>query len=297
MQSHVALALFLQPTSAESIKIVPYGLEHVEGDDVGDVSNFGPFRQQQLFPADELEALPEGDWAITGLYARPDRTATSPSSAHYDDLLIKISTTTIDEVGAAFSANHGADVTTVFQGPLTISTDALGPPNGPRPFDYYYPLTTPYIYDHAAGNLLVEFSSQSGPIGTVILDVFTNTAHRFVGARGAATSTGDVQFGGQVNQFEFVDVSPADFNLDLTVNHEDLAAWEGGYGGPGSREVGDANGDGSVTGADFLIWQREYVSGVPGLPSELGVPEPAAVVLLSIVLATIAGRGVVGHRR
>ena len=43
------------PASAESFKVVvPNRLDGVEGDDSGDVSDFGSFRQQQLSLADSL---------------------------------------------------------------------------------------------------------------------------------------------------------------------------------------------------------------------------------------------------
>lgn len=285
----IAMVIVVQfpAEAANTVKITPYGFDLIEGDDLGDVSNFGPFRQQQLYPAAEFASLPAGDWAITGFYLRPDKTVTSPSSATYADLAVQMSTTTLDEVGASFSANHGADVTTVFQGALTISTDALGPPEGPRVFDYLFPLDTPYIYDPSAGNLLVEASSHSGPAGSLIIDVFTDTSRRFVAAASDTASVGNTRYVGDVNQFEFVQVSPADFNLDLNVDNADLAIWQCGFGSPGSRENGDANGDGVVTGEDFLMWQREYVAGVPGLAVELGVPEPATWFLGCVGLAVI----------
>lgn len=77
----------------------------------------------------------------------------------------------------------------------------------------------------------------------------------------------------------FTPVSPADFNVDFTVDAQDLDIWQNGYGSPGVRANGDADGDGLVTGTDFLIWQREYVAAVPGLAAELGVPEPGTLLL------------------
>ena len=82
--------------------------------------------------------------------------------------------------------------------------------------------------------------------------------------------------------FRWVEVtptSPADFNLDLAVDAQDLDIWENRYGSPGHREHGDADDDGFVLGSDYLIWQREYVAGAPGLAAELGVPEPSTLLL------------------
>jgi hypothetical protein len=38
----------------------------------------------------------------------------------------------------------------------------MGPPNGPRPFDYVGKFDNPFPYDPSKGNLLVEFISSSG---------------------------------------------------------------------------------------------------------------------------------------
>ena len=191
--------------SAVSVKIVvPNRLDGVEGEGVTDVSNFGPFRQQQLNLASEFASLPGTHRTITGFYARPDFTVVQPSSATYADLVIKVSTTPISELGSVFENNYGAEVTTVFDGPLTISTQATGPPEGPRGFDYYVPFETPYFYDPAAGNLLVELASNSGPAGSLVIDRSNSSSALYIGAVGADASTGLVQNITGANQYEFV---------------------------------------------------------------------------------------------
>jgi hypothetical protein len=47
---------------------------------------------------------------------------------------------------------------------------------------------------------------------------------------------------------------PADFSRDGAVGADDLTAWSGAFG---PSLVGDANGDRSSDGQDFLIWQRQ----------------------------------------
>ena len=283
--------------AAAPVKIVvPNYLADMEGPERGDISNFGPFRQQQLYFASEFAALPETPHAIIGTYARADRTVTSPSSFRYDDLMIRVSTTSEDELRGMFAANHGANVTTVFSGPLSMSTQATGPLQGPRDFDnYHFPYgIRPFVYDPDMGNLVVEMSSSSGPIGSAILDAYRGDPGAYLGAGSANATTGSVQDVGFPIQFEFVPVSPADFNLDFAVDDQDLALWEEGYGNPGSRENGDADGDAVITGADYLIWQREFVAGVPGLAAELGVPEPTTLVLGCAALAVV---GALSRRR
>ena len=192
--------------SAEPVKIVvPNGAATVEGDRSIAVSNFGPFRQQQLYLTSEFTELPATHRTVTGLYARPDYTVVSHSSATYEDLTIKATITPHNELSSVFANNYGgAQVTTVFDGALTMSTQATGPAEGPRGFDYYFPFETPYVYDPADGNLLVEMISTSGPVGSLISDGFNSTSAVYVGAGGMNTLSGNLQNGGFVNQLEFV---------------------------------------------------------------------------------------------
>ena len=201
----LGMAILLQPTLAAPIKVVvPNRLDGVEGETSANLSNFGSFRQQSLKLASEFTSLPETHRTITGFYSRPDYTVTQPSSATYADLVIWLSTTTASELTSAFSANYGAEVTKVFDGQLTISTQATGDPLGPRDFDYYFPFSRPYTYDLDAGNLLVEMASNSGPTGSLVLDSSNSSSALYVGAVGANASTGFVQNIAGANQFEFV---------------------------------------------------------------------------------------------
>jgi hypothetical protein len=201
----LACGALLQAASADSIKVVvPNEFEEFEGPGVAGVSDFGPIKQQQLYLATEFASLPATHRTITGFYARPDASETDPSSATYTDLMIRASTTTASSLSSVFANNHGTDVTTVFEGELTISTAAGGPVEGPRDFDYYFPFDTPFTYDPDAGNLLVELISNSGPLGRLVLDTFESTSSLYVFASSAVASTGEVRNGGFVNQFVFV---------------------------------------------------------------------------------------------
>lgn len=98
------------------------------------------------------------------------------------------------------------------------------------------------------------------------------------------TSTTDFDHLPVVVDFRIFDFAEADFDYSRTVDATDLAAWQSNYGLPSgaTRGQGDANGDGQINGRDFLIWQRQAVSGTPSLAA---VPEPAAWTLLLIALA------------
>ena len=86
-------------------------------------------------------------------------------------------------------------------------------------------------------------------------------------------------------QLEVVEVPmfSADFDNDGDVDGDDLAQWEGDFGGPGS----DADMDGDSDGSDFLDWQRQFGSGVPPLASVQGsaVPEPSTLLLAGLALS------------
>ena len=71
----------------------------------------------------------------------------------------------------------------------------------------------------------------------------------------------------------------ADFNGDGTVDCDDLADWQTGYGSLSAEHSdGDADGDGDVDGQDFLIWQTQDGFSAQ-LSSVVHIPEPAAVFL------------------
>ena len=106
---------------------------------------------------------------------------------------------------------------------------------------------------------------------------------------------------GSANNLRFVVVgteiaSPADFNLDGVVNALDLPVWKAGFGNPAPAGIanGDANSDGKVDGADFLVWQRAATGTAAASPTADAVPEPAAKLLLH---AALFGFGLIARRR
>ena len=68
---------------------------------------------------------------------------------------------------------------------------------------------------------------------------------------------------------------PGDFDDDQQVDGDDLTIWKGAFGGAGA----DADGDGDSDGADFLIWQRNFGTGVPTAVVAGAVPEPSTALL------------------
>jgi PEP-CTERM motif len=88
------------------------------------------------------------------------------NSVDISDAVIQLSTTSAgtDESGslpsATFADNLGSDATTVYSGALDLTTAATG--TGPQPFDYTVSFSTPFLYNPADGNLLLDVTIPSG---------------------------------------------------------------------------------------------------------------------------------------
>jgi hypothetical protein len=81
----------------------------------------------------------------------------------------------------------------------------------------------------------------------------------------------------------------ADFDEDGSVDADDLAAWEGGFGSGTTKAQGDADADSDVDGADFLAWQRQFGSAPPASVAAGAIPEPSALALAGVGALALAG--------
>lgn len=77
-------------------------------------------------------------------------------------------------------------------------------------------------------------------------------------------------------------VENADFNADGTVDGADFLIWQAGFGPSGTLTSGDANNDSVVDSADLAVWTAQF--GTPPSPVA-SVPEPAALLLEMLGLA------------
>lgn len=145
--------------------VAPNRLEDVEGDSVSNASAGTGARGQQIYSASEFRELPETHRKITAMAFRPDGSVTEPQTVTWPETQWYFSTTTrgIDDMSNVFAENEGADKTLVYEGLLTLTTEATGPPGGPRAFDYKFELQTPFVYDPSdEKNLVVELRSPAG---------------------------------------------------------------------------------------------------------------------------------------
>ena len=86
----------------------------------------------------------------------------------------------------------------------------------------------------------------------------------------------------------FITTLAADFDSDGDVDGDDFLVWQTGFGmaSRAQKADGDYDNDGDVDGADFLGWQAEFGSG-GGSASGI-VPEPAAALLMMIIVSAVA---------
>ena len=141
--------------------VVPNSARTIEGNS----NNSFPFnisivglpsqRYQQVYAASQFG----GGGLITQIVFRPDAGAGHAFTSTLPDMQIDLSTTSApdDGLSTTFANNVGADDTVVFaRGALTLSSAFTGPPSGPKDFDIIITLTTPFLYNPALGNLLLD---------------------------------------------------------------------------------------------------------------------------------------------
>jgi hypothetical protein len=157
------------------VKVVPGGFATTEGDsnnispwDAGDL-DYTDVRYQQVYAAAEFAALGQPG-VLTDIAFRVDRELGSAFSAVLPDVQLVVSSTGKLPGGldTVFANNLGADATTVFSGALSLSS--AGPTGDPTsPFDVVIHLTTPFVYDPSAGNLIWDVQA-SGNLTTTVFD-------------------------------------------------------------------------------------------------------------------------------
>ena len=167
-----SLTMMVASSSAQTpVVVVPNSFATTEGD----ANNVAPFniggasemRYQQVFAASDFASF-SGPQNITQIAFRPDARWGSAFSSTLDDIQINLSTTAKapDGLSISFSSNIGSDETVVYSGPLSLSSEDIGPAEGPKLFDIVIDLQSSFEYDPDAGNLLLDVRNFSGGITT-----------------------------------------------------------------------------------------------------------------------------------
>lgn len=101
---------------------------------------------------------------ITRLRWRADDSAQTWTGGSYAQATISLSTAQVDysAVSTTWSANHGGDLTLCHSGPVAVQPGTGTGPGLPGPFHVDVPLTTPFVYDPAQGDLCIDCEWQNG---------------------------------------------------------------------------------------------------------------------------------------
>jgi hypothetical protein len=174
----VAVAAAAGPSRAAFV-VVPNANAGVEGSSNNgfpynlNFFNVPSMRYQQVFDASQFAGV-GGPILISEIRYRTDSGTGNPFATVLPNIRLDLSTTAVNSstIGLNFASNIGADNTTVHNGALALSSAAVGP--GPRPFDVVVSLTTPFVYDPSAGNLLLDVRNFGGGL-TTQFDAASNT--------------------------------------------------------------------------------------------------------------------------
>ena len=166
-------------------------------------------RYQNIIAASQFSGI-TGPSFITQIAFRPDSTQATTFSNTFSNVQINLSTTsqTVAGLSPTFADNVGLNDQIVYSGALTLATtnQSLG---ATKAFDIVINLQTPFLYNPAGGNLLLDirnfsggltgfFDAQGDPTGTVQRIVISDG---IAGTGSAGSATGTVQAAGLVSRF------------------------------------------------------------------------------------------------
>ena len=204
--------------------VVPSTLTNIEGNTSAGfpfsiIGTGRSMRYQQVYSASEFGGLGE----ITQMAFRGDGVVAPGSfAATFTNISIQLSTTSkpADGLSLTFNDNVGSDVTTVFSGGLSLSSAGTGPLGGPKDFDIVITFATPFSYNPAAGNLLLDVRNFGGFAGSIrpfdAQNTFGDSTSRLQSAcnvltgacNGVNDATGGPSTTGFVTRFSVVAVTP-----------------------------------------------------------------------------------------
>jgi len=266
----VAVAGLSFSASGQQI-VVPNALAAVEGG----TSNSFPFsaftpvsqRYQQVYAASDFGAL-TGPTPLTQLRFRPNATSTfTPwSNTATFEVRFSVTPTAPDALSTTFATNVGAGETVVYSGSATISTGQSGPVTGPLNFDVILTLQTPFVYNPASGNLLMDVKREGTSLASSrFLDahnVAGDPISRVVSVTNSSDVTGTATSFGLVTQFVFTPPTPscyADCDHVGGLTGNDFQCFLNAF--VASESYADCDGVGGLTGNDFQCFLDKFVAG------------------------------------
>ncbi|MFI5224697.1 MAG: hypothetical protein ACHQX3_10760, partial [Nitrospirales bacterium] len=201
----VALGSCVTTELRAQVIVVPNSLATNDGNG-SDTSTAGPasVRWLTIHDASQFGVL-SGPSFLTQFAYRPD-TIPGPSGPRTVTLRIFASTTSRSVAGLSttFAQNLGTNNTLVFDRTVTVTTGNLPGPGNTRQFDYVFPFTTPFLYDPAAGNLVLDLQIEANGSAVSFDTVFSgDPAIGRVFFFGSSTATTGIIQNPHVNQFTF----------------------------------------------------------------------------------------------
>ena len=201
----VFLGLCVTNELRAQVIVVPNALATNDGNGTS-TSTAGPasVRWLHIHDASQFGAL-SGPSFLTKFALRPD---TIPGQSGPRSLTLRIyaSTTsrTVAGISTTFSQNIGTNNTLVFDGTVILQTGNLPGPGNTRQFDYVFPFTTPFLYDPAAGNLVLDLQIEANGSAVTFDTVSEDPAIGRVFANSSSTATtGTIWADTHVTQFTF----------------------------------------------------------------------------------------------
>jgi hypothetical protein len=252
----------LLPVAVKGVSIVvPNSLANTEAGN----NNTFPFsisssglssqRYQQAYDASQFAAVPGGGY-ITQIIFRPDGGGQgSAFSSTLPSIAIQLSSTgaTVDGLSTTFDNNIGPDALTVYFGSLLLSSAFTGPTGGPKNFDIVINLKTPFFYNPASGNLLMDVSNYGGGSSTYfdLIHSFGDSVCRLytVLPNGVNQTTGMTDSSGLVTEFTII---PPTLSLNNSVSNIVLS-WPGKAVGWHLQSAPSPSGDWSDFAATIQV--------------------------------------------
>jgi hypothetical protein len=204
----LALGSYVVPELRAQLLVVPNVLATNDGNSfLTAPAGLGIIRYMLILDASQFGSL-AGPSFLTQLALRPD-TIPGPAGPRTTTYRIYASTTTRSVAGmsATFADNLGTNNTLVFDGTLTQATENLPGPGNTHQFDIVTPFTTPFLYDPAAGNLLLDIQTPSDDGQSLRWDAANenpeNPTSRALRESGSATAPTGSFVASRVYQFTF----------------------------------------------------------------------------------------------
>ncbi len=212
------LAAQVAPGAASALVLPP-------GDDLpaGDVVNAFPIggttpgRYQQVYSGASFPDAPQ--ILISAISFRTDRVTQDRVPEQFEgfvqdiDFLLSTTSAGADELSRRYAENSGVDESLVFSGFLPLGILGPGAPENPSAFHVNVPFDELFLFDPAAGNLLVEVRNRTGtnlPFGNAIFfDAVdsgadgTSRVFEFFDGEGAQVEVGQIDSLGLVTRFHF----------------------------------------------------------------------------------------------